>query len=164
MYCVKCGKEIEEGQKFCSACGQSVVEIKQVESNLQNQYGMGNEQVQKRQENHNQYIRNSVQEQPTKALVIEGFGIVFFAMMIILDQSSDYRNQLWVQKYGWALYMLGIILLAIPYFIFKRHKKKYGLQGIAYAGYVISCMGIVVAAIYIILLSLTIVLAAIEGI
>lgn len=100
MYCVNCGKKLEENQKFCSACGQPVVGIKQTENNPKNQYGIENNEFRKRQEDHKQYIKNRTQEQPTKALVIEGFGIVFFAMTIILDRSSDYMDQLWVEKYG----------------------------------------------------------------
>lgn len=164
MYCVNCGKKLEENQKFCSACGQPVVGIKQTENNPQNQYGIENNEFRKRQEDHKQYIKNSTQEQPTKALVIEGFGIVFFAMTIILDRSSDYMDQLWVKKYGWVLYMIGFILLVIPYFIFKKYKKKYGLQGIGYAGYIISCMGTVVVALFIILMIITIALSAITGV
>ena len=45
-------------------------------------------------------------------------------MTIILDRSSDYMDQLWVEKYGWVLYMIGFILLVIPYFIFKKYKKN----------------------------------------
>ena len=130
MYCVNCGKKLEENQKFCSACGQPVVGIKQTENNPQNQYGIENNEFRKRQEDHKQYIKNSTQEQPTKALVIEGFGIVFFAMTIILDRSSDYMDQLWVKKYGWVLYMIGFILLVIPLCIFllKLHKNAWIYQ------------------------------------
>ena len=71
MYCVNCGKKLEENQKFCSACGQPVVGIKQTENNPQNQYGIENNEFRKRKEDHKQYIKNSTQEQPTKALVIE---------------------------------------------------------------------------------------------
>ena len=56
MYCVNCGKKLEENQKFCSACGQPVVGIKQTENNPQNQYGIENNEFRKRQEDHKQYI------------------------------------------------------------------------------------------------------------
>ena len=85
-------------------------------------------------------------------------------MTIILDRSSDYMDQLWVEKYGWVLYMIGFILLVIPYFIFKKYKKKYGLQGIGYAGDIISCMGAVVVALFIILMIISIALSAITGV
>ena len=46
----------------------------------------------------------------------------------------------------------------------KKYKKKYGLQGIGYAGYIISCMGAVVVALFIILMIITIALSAITGV
>ena len=33
MYCAKCGKKLEENQKFCSGCGQPVKEVKQADIN-----------------------------------------------------------------------------------------------------------------------------------
>ena len=56
MYCVNCGKKLQENQKFCSACGQPVVGIKQMENNPKNQYGIENNEFRKRQEDHKQYI------------------------------------------------------------------------------------------------------------
>ena len=43
MYCAKCGKKLEENQKFCSGCGQPVKEVKQAENNRQNKSQMKKE-------------------------------------------------------------------------------------------------------------------------
>lgn len=33
MYCAKCGKKLEENEKFCTACGRPVARKKQIENN-----------------------------------------------------------------------------------------------------------------------------------
>ena len=155
MYCAKCGKKLEENQKFCSGCGQPVKEVKQAENNRQNKSQMKKEQFENEGNYHRKYSENTIQKQPTKALVIEGFGILLLVITRMLDQSRDYTDQLWAAKNGWVLYIIGFILFVIAYVMLKKHKKKYGLQGIGYAGYIISCMGVVIVVIFSVLMIFT---------
>ena len=92
MYCAKCGKKLEENQKFCSGCGQPVKEVKQAENNRQNKSQMKKEQFENEGNYHRKYSENTIQKQPTKALVIEGFGILLLVITRMLDQSRDYTD------------------------------------------------------------------------
>lgn len=44
MYCIKCGAKIEEGQKFCNACGEKADYANEIENNIINKDGVFSEE------------------------------------------------------------------------------------------------------------------------
>lgn len=145
MYCRKCGKKLEENERFCSVCGEPVAktDVDQLDSEQQDNNKMRNDSLQRQVDNSKRYVKNNMADQPTKALIVEGIGILFFIYMLIVNGSSDYNTQKWLEKNGVGVFIIGLIFLVISYFMLKKYKKNHKLYGIGYAGYIISCIAVV---------------------
>lgn len=141
MFCTKCGEKIEEGQKFCSSCGHRVIETINNDSKVQ--YEVGNDQFQKSQKYQNQGTKNSLDEHPIYALLLQDIGIGLWAALIIFNRSNDIRRQIWLSQNKGIVFVIGVVLIIIANFLFKEHKEKYGLHGIGYSGYLTNliCLG-----------------------
>lgn len=99
----------------------------------------------------NNKLKNSISDQPTKALVVEGIGILFFIYMMIVNGSSDTVTQAWFQKNGAGVFFIGLIFLVVSYFMLKKYKKNHKLYGIGYAGYILSCIAAILMAVMLII-------------
>lgn len=156
MYCRKCGRKLEESERFCGACGEPVVR-KAMNPTNNEFYGRqaGYDHLQRQEDNSRRYGDN-MSKQPTKALVVEGIGFLFFIYMAILN-GGDFLDQRWLEENGGGVFLIGLIFIVISYFMLRSHKKKYNLYGIGYAGYIISCIAVVIM-IVIILLSVLMIL------
>lgn len=163
MYCKKCGKKLDENSKFCSACGEPASHTYIDQMNNANQDITSNPYILSRDQpyNSNQNGKNYIPDQPTKALVVEGIGILFFIYMFIVSGSSDYTTQIWFQEYGGGVFLIGLIFLVISFFMFKKHKKNHKLYGIGYIAYIISCIAVILIAVILILSILMIIITII---
>lgn len=153
MYCRKCGKKLEENEKFCSACGEPVnkIDASQVKDSSQDNVRISNKRLKNHSDDSNNKLKNSISDQPTKALVVEGIGILFFIYMMIVNGSSDTVTQAWFQKNGAGVFFIGVIFLVVSYFMLKKYKKNHKLYGIGYAGYILSCIAAILMAVMLII-------------
>lgn len=138
MYCKKCGKKLGENERFCSACGEPAG------TPYIRQPGHGQMQNSQPREPYgrDRYTDRPVpSEQPTKALVVEGIGFLFFIYLLIANSRNDFETELWLTKHGAGTFFIGLFFIVISYFMLRKYKKKHRLYGIGYAGYVISCIG-----------------------
>lgn len=144
MYCRKCGKKLEENEQFCSACGEPVdkTDASQVNDKRQDNTRISNIRL-KGQSGGSNKLKNSMSDQPTKALIVEGIGILFFIYMLIANSSNDNATQIWLQRNGAGVFFIGLIFLVVSYFMLKKYKKSHKLYGIGYVGYLISCIAVV---------------------
>lgn len=130
MYCKKCGAKLEKGNKFCGSCGSAVTKHVSSENEIR---------------------------QPTRALVVEGIGILFFLYLLLVNSMSDTdisaRN--WLEDNGAGVFIIGLIFMTVSFFMFKKYKKENSLYGLGYAGYVISCIAIVLLLVMFVLSILT---------
>lgn len=151
MYCKKCGAKLEEGNKFCSSCGAPI------ESSEGRNIGIHD--VTK----HISLKGESGVRQPTKALVVEGIGILFFLYLLLVNSMSgrDVSAGIWLEDYGAGAFMIGLIFVVVSFFMFRKYKKKNALQGLGYAGYVISCIALVLLLVMVVLSILMIIGASI---
>ena len=72
MYCSNCGHEVKDGSMFCPYCGVSLDKnrISQKEKDTKFNYKL------------------EKKRQPTKALVVEGIGFVFFIYLLLLNSTG----------------------------------------------------------------------------
>lgn len=151
MYCKKCGKELGENEQYCSTCGEPSVKMNR------NQTDTGrkeNEQMEINRPGNRDYVgkidKTSAKDQPTKALIVEGIGALFFIYLLILNGSSDYTAQSWLQENGAGVFLIGLIFVVVSYFMLKKYKKNHNLHGIGYAGYLVSCIAAIIMAVMLI--------------
>lgn len=137
MYCKKCGAKIEENNKFCGVCGEPVCSSTQNMEIRNSRMCMGQ---------HNGVM-------PTKALVTEGIGFLFFVYLLIANSrsNSDYDAEIFLRESGSIFFFVGLVIVVISFFMFKRFKKNNTLQGLGYVGYIASCIALVLLGIIIIL-------------
>lgn len=153
MYCRKCGKKLEGNEKFCSACGEPVnrTGASQVNDNRLDNAQISNTSLKDQSDESNNKLKNSMSDQPTKALIVEGIGILFFIYMLIANSSSDNTAQTWLQRNGAGVFFIGLIFLVVSYFMLKKYKKTSKLYGIGYVGYIISCIAVILMVVMLIL-------------
>ena len=136
MYCSNCGHEVKDGSMFCPYCGVSLNKngISQKEKDTKFNYKL------------------EKKRQPTKALVVEGIGFVFFIYLLLLNSTADrnWDNSVWLEDNGVWVFLIGMIFVSISYFMFRRFRKKQPLVGLGYIGYIISCIAIVLIAVMLI--------------
>ena len=137
MYCPNCGNKIKDGAKFCPYDGTRLDE----NGNSRNQ----------QEANFNYKLDKK--KQPTKALVMEGIGLVFFIYLLLVNSLANRSSETeaWLNDHGTPVFLIGLIFIGISYFMFKRFKKKQPLTGLGYAGYIVSCIAIVLVAIIIVI-------------
>ena len=137
MYCPNCGNKIEDGAKFCPYDGTRLDE----NGNSRNQ----------QEANFNYKLDKK--KQPTKALVMEGIGLVFFIYLLLVNSLANRSSETeaWLNDHGTPVFLIGLIFIGISYFMFKRFKKKQPLTGLGYAGYIVSCIAIVLVAVIIVI-------------
>lgn len=126
MYCPNCGHKVEDNTMYCPECGK----LLKKDGNL------------KRQQDININYELEKKKQPTKALVVEGIGFLFFIYLLLIDRDWEYQG--WVEDNGVWVFLIGLVFIAISYFMFKRFKKNQLLTGLGYAGYVVSCIAMVI--------------------
>lgn len=157
MYCKKCGKELKEGQKYCNQCGEPVDKLNVT----------GGNQFEKEAFSTQNYRGNPRSNQPTKALVVEGIGFLFFAYLLLVYLRNEYGSKQYLEEEGVGFFLIGIIIIVISYFMFRNYKKKHDLYGLGYAGYIISCIAVVIVfgilAMDLIILIFSIIAMVIEG-
>ena len=137
MYCPNCGNKIKDGAKFCPYDGTRLD-------------GNGNS---RNQQEVNFNYKLDKKKQPTKALVMEGIGLVFFIYLLLVNSLANRSSETeaWLNDHGTPVFLIGLIFIGISYFMFKRFKKKQPLTGLGYAGYIVSCIAIVLVAIIIVI-------------
>lgn len=137
MYCPNCGNKIKDGAKFCPYDGTRLDE----NGNSRNQ----------QEANFNYKLDKK--KQPTKALVMEGIGLVFFIYLLLVNSLANRSSETeaWLNDHGTPVFLIGLIFIGISYFMFKRFKKKQPLTGLGYAGYIVSCIAIVLVAVIIVI-------------
>ena len=137
MYCPNCGNKIEDGAKFCPYDGTRLD-------------GNGNS---RNQQEVNFNYKLDKKKQPTKALVMEGIGLVFFIYLLLVNSLANRSSETeaWLNDHGTPVFLIGLIFIGISYFMFKRFKKKQPLTGLGYAGYIVSCIAVVLVAIIIVI-------------
>ena len=137
MYCPNCGNKIKDGAKFCPYDGTRLDE----NGNSRNQ----------QEANFNYKLDKK--KQPTKALVMEGIGLVFFIYLLLVNSLANRSSETeaWLNDNGTPVFLIGLIFIGISYFMFKRFKKKQPLTGLGYAGYIVSCIAIVLVAVIIVI-------------
>ena len=137
MYCPNCGNKIKDGAKFCPYDGTRLD-------------GNGNS---RNQQEVNFNYKLDKKKQPTKALVMEGIGLVFFIYLLLVNSLANRSSETeaWLNDHGTPVFLIGLIFIGISYFMFKRFKKKQPLTGLGYAGYIVSCIAIVLVAVIIVI-------------
>ena len=137
MYCPNCGNKIKDGAKFCPYDGTRLD-------------GNGNS---RNQQEVNFNYKLDKKKQPTKALVMEGIGLVFFIYLLLVNSLANRSSETeaWLNDNGTPVFLIGLIFIGISYFMFKRFKKKQPLTGLGYAGYIVSCIAIVLVAVIIVI-------------
>ena len=137
MYCPNCGNKIKDGAKFCPYDGTRLDE----NGNSRNQ----------QEANFNYKLDKK--KQPTKALDMEGIGLVFFIYLLLVNSLANRSSETeaWLNDHGTPVFLIGLIFIGISYFMFKRFKKKQPLTGLGYAGYIVSCIAIVLVAVIIVI-------------
>ena len=92
-------------------------------------------------------------KQPTKALIMEGIGLVFFIYLLLVNSLANRSSETeaWLNDHGTPVFLIGLIFIGISYFMFKRFKKKQPLTGLGYAGYIVSCIAVILVAIIIVI-------------
>ena len=137
MYCPNCGNKIKDGAKFCPYDGTRLD-------------GNGNS---RNQQEANFNYKLDKKKQPTKALVMEGIGLVFFIYLLLVNSLANRSSETeaWLNDNGTPVFLIGLIFIGISYFMFKRFKKKQPLTGLGYAGYIVSCIAIVLVAVIIVI-------------
>lgn len=137
MYCPNCGNKIKDGAKFCPYDGTRLD-------------GNGNS---RNQQEVNFNYKLDKKKQPTKALVMEGIGLVFFIYLLLVNSLANRSSETeaWLNDHGTPVFLIGLIFIGISYFMFKRFKKKQPLTGLGYAGYIVSCIAVVLVAIIIVI-------------
>ena len=137
MYCPNCGNKIKDGAKFCPYDGTRLDE----NGNSRNQQEV------------NFNYKLDKKKQPTKALVMEGIGLVFFIYLLLVNSLANRSSETeaWLNDHGTPVFLIGLIFIGISYFMFKRFKKKQPLTGLGYAGYIVSCIAVVLVAIIIVI-------------
>lgn len=165
MYCRKCGKKLEENEKFCSACGEPVnrTHVSQVNDSRQDNVRISNMRLKDQSGDSNNKLKNSMSDQPTKALIVEGIGILFFIYMLIANSSSDNTAQTWLQRNGAGVFFIGLIFLVVSYFMLKKYKKNHKLYGIGYVGYIISCIAVILMVVMLILSVFMVIMAMVSS-
>ena len=120
MFCPECGKEVKAGAKFCSQCGTKLVGIQE----------------------ENKFRQSQEKEQPTKAIVVEGIGLLLFVYLLIVNSTTnrDVNAQIFLEESGPGVFLAGLVFIVISYFMFRKNKKKSNLYGIGYGAYIISCI------------------------
>ena len=116
MFCPECGKEVKAGAKFCSQCGTKLVGIQE----------------------ENKFRQSQEKEQPTKAIVVEGIGLLLFVYLLIVNSTTnrDVNAQIFLEESGPGVFLAGLVFIVISYFMFRKYKKKSNLYG----AYIISCI------------------------
>ena len=137
MYCPNCGNKIKDGAKFCPYDGTRLD-------------GNGNS---RNQQEVNFNYKLDKKKQPTKALVMEGIGLVFFIYLLLVNSLANRSSETeaWLNDHGTPVFLIGLIFIGISYFMFKRFKKKQPLTGLGYAGYIVSCIAVVLVAVIIVI-------------
>lgn len=127
MFCPECGKEVKKGAKFCSQCGRKIIKI-QEENGLR--------QWQEK-------------EKPTKAIVVEGIGLLLFIYLLIVSSTTnrDVNAQIFLEESGPGVFFVGLVFIVISYFMFRKYKKENNLYGVGYGAYIISCIAVIVFAV-----------------
>lgn len=144
MYCSNCGKKLEDNAKFCPACGASLIKPSKSEGNPDDGIFTPPKPL-------DMLSWHPKTEQPTKALVMEGIGLLFFIYLIIVNGTGDFLDQIWLEEKGPAVFLIGLVFLVISHFMFKRYKKKHALYGFGYAGYIVSCIAAVLLAVMLVM-------------
>ena len=149
MYCPNCGNKVNDGAKFCPSCGTRLGE---------------NSNSKKQKEVCFNYTSEK-KKQPTKALVVEGIGLLFFLYLLLLNSMANRSSETeaWLNDNGSPVFLIGLVFVGISYFMFKKFKKKQPLAGLGYAGYIVSCIAIVIVAIFIVLAVVFAVITLIAG-
>ncbi len=153
MYCRRCGRKLEGNERFCGACGEPVnrTDTNQINNSRQNNAPNNNMRFKDQSNGGNNELRSNMSDQPTKALIVEGIGILFFIYMLIVNSSSDNTAQTWLQRNGGGVFFIGLIFLVVSYFMLKKYKKNHKLYGIGYVGYIISCIAAIFMVVMLIL-------------
>ena len=94
IYCTKCGKELNDGTKFCNDCGQAV------NANVQNQQTV---------QQYPQQIIITQAEQKTNGVGTAGFVLAIIGIFLS-----------WIPIVGWILWGLGLLLSFIGLFFKPR--------------------------------------------
>lgn len=126
MYCPNCGNKIEDGAKFCPYDG---TRLDGNRNSWQQQGANFNYKLDKK-------------KQPTKALVMEGIGLVFFIYLLLVNSLANRSSETeaWLNDHGTPVLLIGLVFIGISYFMFKAFKKKQPLVGLGYVGYIVSCI------------------------
>ncbi len=127
MFCPECGKEVKAGTKFCSQCGTKLMESQEESA------------FRLRQE----------KEQPTKAIVVEGIGLLLFIYLLIVNSTTnrDINAQIFLEESGPGVFLAGLVFIVVSYFMFRKYKKENHLYGIGYGAYIISCIAVILFAV-----------------
>lgn len=130
MYCKRCGTKLNDEDKFCYNCGESIGSVQKEPTEKREQLVMD--------KTNNRY--------PTKALLVECVGFLFWIYLIIANSraDNDYKAELFLEDSGIACFVIGLLIVVVSYFLFKKHNKEHGMYGIGYVGYIISCVAIIV--------------------
>lgn len=119
MICPRCKATVADKGKFCTKCGALLQENEEIKKSIESR-------------------------QPTKALVIEGFGILMFFYVMLVSLSDSYDAKKFIEDgVGTTFVMIGLFLIGIAFIIFRKFKKNFCLTGLGYAGYVLACIGMV---------------------
>ena len=153
MYCKKCGKKLEENERYCSACGEPVdmQEMDKTDNREQENSQMGKDRLQRKNDDNRRFAHNSTADHPTKALIVEGIGILFFIYMLIVNGSGDASDLHWLEENGPGVFFIGLIFIVVSHFMMKKYKKNYRLYGIGYVGYIVSCIAVVLLIVLLLL-------------
>ena len=137
MYCPNCGNKVEDGAKFCPYDGT------RLDGNRKSW----------QQQGANFNYKLDKKKQPTKALIMEGIGLVFFIYLLLVNSLANRSSETeaWLNDHGTPVFLIGLIFIGISYFMFKRFKKKQPLTGLGYAGYIVSCIAVILVAIIIVI-------------
>ncbi len=137
MYCPNCGNKIEDGAKFCPYDG---TRLDGNRNSWQQQGANFNYKLDKK-------------KQPTKALVMEGIGLVFFIYLLLVNSLANRSSETeaWLNDHGTPVLLIGLVFIGISYFMFKAYKKKQPLVGLGYVGYIVSCIAVIIIAIVLVL-------------
>lgn len=135
--CANCGNKVEDGAKFCPYDG---TRLDGNRNSWQQQGANFNYKLDKK-------------KQPTKALIMEGIGLVFFIYLLLVNSLANRSSETeaWLNDHGTPVFLIGLIFIGISYFMFKRFKKKQPLTGLGYAGYIVSCIAVILVAIIIVI-------------